>query len=109
MITEDEIQNIIQRVFLLLPDVMSNLIKSQNDLFDMSKKFYSEHPEFKGHEKIVSKIVESVEGHNILENYPDILNNAIPKIRQEISKLESFDMQSDSIPSIDFNKEKGIF
>ena len=94
-VTEEEKQEIINRtsekVLLLLPEVVGNLMvqSAQNSL--LTRQFYAAHPEFSDKRGVSSEVIEMVEGRNPLDKYEEILKKAVPEIRSRINTLHSVD------------------
>ena len=68
MITEEEKKEIVslavERLLLMLPEAVGNLITSHISMARINRKFYSDYPEFKDHMDIVASVVESEESSN---------------------------------------------
>lgn len=100
MISENERQGIIneavekavERALLVLPEVIGNLITDHVAMAKINAEFYKAHPEFKDHKESVASVIEKVNGQNPLLNHKDLLNKAIPEIRERIKITESLDM-----------------
>lgn len=93
---EQLIQEVIERVFKILPETIGNLMKTYSMHQKMTEEFYAKNKEFKDHTDIVREVIAKIDGRNPLENYDRILTNAIPEIREQI-KLKSG--LSNAIPS----------
>ena len=101
---EQLIQDIIERLLKVIPEVVGNLMTSHAANAKLSGDFYKAHPEFKPHTDIVREMIAKVEMDNPTMKYDDILKLAIPSIREGIkskSKL-NFDIPN-SGPSLDVN------
>ena len=97
--TEEEVINTavnraIEKMLLILPETIGNLMASHAALHKINKKFYDDYPEFKDKKDIVASVVEMVEGKNPLEKYEEILKKAIPEIRSRIKIVGSLDMKN---------------
>jgi len=96
MITEKEKQEIIDRAveksMLMLPEVMANLMASQDALNKLKDKFYSDYPEFSEKRDIVTSVIETIEGKNPLLKYSEILKLAVPEIHNRMVTIEKLDM-----------------
>uniref|UniRef100_A0A6M3JFP2 Uncharacterized protein n=1 Tax=viral metagenome TaxID=1070528 RepID=A0A6M3JFP2_9ZZZZ len=110
MITEEEKQEIIdkavEKALLMLPEVVGNLMAQHVALSKVNSKFYADHPEFKEKKEIVASIVEKIEGENPLMKYEDLLDKAIPSIRQRIK--DAGNLSTDIVPTtLDRNFTRG--
>jgi len=88
---EEIIDAAVEKALLLIPETVGNMMSQQAVLNKMNRDFYSKHPEFKDHKKSVMSVIEMVEGKNPLAKYEDILQKAVPKIRERINTLKSVD------------------
>jgi len=99
--TEEEKQEIIDRtaekVLLMLPEVTGNLMLNRVANAKLTKQFFSDHPEFKGHGESVESVLEMVEGNNPFEKYETILEKAVPEIKRRIETIKVMD--TTTIPS----------
>lgn len=112
MITEDEKQEIIgkavERVLLLIPETVGNMMAHQAALSKYNREFYAKHPEFKEHKQAVASVIEMMEGKSPLDNYENLLTNAVPEIRRRIGTLKNLDMlKVHNNPDRDFSKGFG--
>lgn len=98
MIPEEEKQEIIdlavEKALLLIPSVVGNMMAAQAALLENNKKFYGKYPEFKNHKDAVMSVVEQIEGNNPLLDHKDILNKAVPKIRERINTLGKLNLDT---------------
>jgi hypothetical protein len=78
------IYEITERILLRMPEVIGNLIQEHAVLLKLNRAFQKDHPEFKPHLDIVRGIVEQVEMKNPGLNYKEILNKAVPEIKEAI-------------------------
>ena len=117
MVTREEIQEMIdmaiekatpiitEKVLLLLPEVMGNLMANYAAGAEINKKFYSDHPEFKNNRDSVQSVVEMTEGKDPLAKHEDILKRAVPEIRKRIETVGKMNMETISAnPSRQFEK-----
>lgn len=87
---------IIEQIFLKLPDIIGNLMSTQSSLNKLNKKLYSDNPEFRNNKDLVANIIEDVEGKNPGKNYEDIIKSAIPIIKERmeiVNKLNVTDIK----------------
>ena len=78
--------SILEHALVMLPRVTAQLIKTSVSIQNMSEDFMSKNKEFKGNEAIVQKIVSKVEGENPGATYQDILDKAVPVIKDTLAK-----------------------
>lgn len=114
-ITEEEKQAIIdeviekatptitEKVLLLIPEVIGNLMVNHISMAKLNKKFLDAHPEFKNHKEAVQSVVEMIEGRDPLAKYEDILKEAVPEIRKRIETMKKVDMKT-----ISANPDRGF-
>ena len=118
MITEKEKQEILQwikesedrtveRALLLLPETVGNMMVNAATMNKTNRDFLSKYPEFKNHVDAVKAVVEKVEGKNTLMKHGDILEKAVPEIRERIKTVEKMDTSSlvASRPKLNLNGE----
>ena len=103
MITPEEEQKIINKVteklLLSLPEVIGNLITNHIALLDMNKDFYLQHPELRDKKDIVASVVEMIEGRDPTVDYKDILNQAVPEIKERIRQVEGLNLNTPTNPT----------
>jgi hypothetical protein len=93
MITQEEKDEIValavEKTLLAIPEVVGNLIANHAALHKINKDFYDKHKEFATRKDIVQAVVEMVEGQNPLDNYPEILEKAVPEIRRRMEIVKT--------------------
>lgn len=101
---EQLIQDIVERLLKILPEVVGNLMAAHAANSKLSADFYRQYPEFKSHTDIVREMIAKVEMSNPTINYDEILKLAIPSIREGIKSKSkvNFDIPN-SRPSLDVN------
>ena len=92
-IIDEAVEKAREHFLLLLPETIGNLMASRSVLLDLNKKFYAKYQEFKGKESVVQSIVEMVEGKNPLKKYEEILELAVPEIRNRIKTQSTMNIQ----------------
>jgi hypothetical protein len=96
--TENEKQEIVnevtEKLLLMLPEIMGNLITNHISKLKINKDFYFKHPELRDKKDIVASVIEMVEGRDPTLNYEDILLNAMPEIEKRISQVKDLDFKS---------------
>ena len=90
------VYEITERILLRMPEVIGNLIQEHSVLLKLNKEFQTKYPEFKAHLPLVRSIVENTELKNPGLSYMDILEKAVPEIREKI-RLK------DSVKAIEFS------
>ena len=94
--TEEEKQEIIDRAvektLLMIPEVIGNLLTHHAALAEMNQKFYAQHGEFANYRDVVASVVEMVEGRQPTLAYKDILEKAVPIVRERLKTMQSLDM-----------------
>lgn len=105
VITEEERQSIIneavEKALLSLPELVGNLIINQINFLRLNRNFYAKFPEFTNSKDIVASVVEYVEGLNPGIKYEQILDQAVPIIRERIKTFKALDMKTANRPSRD--------
>lgn len=104
MITQEEhnkiVQEVIESVLLRMPEVIGNLMSHHAMVNKINKEFYEKNKDFLAHKDIVAAVIESLEGKNPAKKYEDIVQEAIPEIRQKINTMKSLNTTSiNSAPS----------
>lgn len=103
MITKEERQSIIneavEKVLLMIPDTMGNLMTNHMALLEMNKKFYLKHPELRDKKDIVTSVVEMIEGRDPTVDYEEILRQAVPEIKKRIAQTSNLDYNVPTKPS----------
>jgi len=117
MLTEEEKNEIVDRVadrvmdmtveklLLSIPETVGNMMASAASLSKINKDFYDKYKEFDKHRDVVASVVEMTEGKNSLLDYKDILNKAVPEIKNRIKTMNGLDMKSvTSKPNLTFDR-----
>lgn len=86
--------SVLEKMMLLIPEVVGNLIVNHINQVKTNKEFYSKHPEFKNHKDTVASVIEMLEGKDPLKPQEDILKEAVQKIRDRIRTVKSIDIDS---------------
>ena len=101
---ESIINETIERMLLRLPEVVGNLITNHVQNNKINKEFYAKYPEFKIHRDVVMAVIEKLDGDNPLTDYKDILEKAVPIIKNQIKTQKSLNIKpSEKLPDLDFN------
>jgi len=93
-IVEENNNKLIERILLLIPETIGNMMMNHMALFKINKAFYDKYPEFGDHKDSVRSVVEMIEGKNPLDDYEDILKRAVPEIRERIHTLKNLDLKT---------------
>ena len=103
---EKLIQEIIERMLRILPEVVGNLMTAHATNARLSEEFYKSYPEFKSHKDIVRESIAKIDLENPSMGYEDILKKAIPSIREGIKAKGGVSMiRPSERPPIDLNGE----
>ncbi len=107
MITEEERQSIIneavEKALLALPEVIGNLITSHISMIRINREFYEKYPDLAKSKDIVSSVIEKVEGDNPGIDYTEILDRAVPIIREQIKSIRTLDVKTVTRPNRDLS------
>ena len=96
---------IIEKVLLMIPEVMGNLITHHMSMKETNQEFYKKHSELQEHKEVVAKVLEKVEGDNPLLSHQKLLEKALPKIQDQIKLSNGLSMETVDVPSLDYNGE----
>ena len=89
---------------LATPETVGNMLKEQAIQTKLSKDFYKEYKQFKPYKKLVTSVIEKVDGENPGMDYESILKIAVPLIEERIRVEKSLDMATiDPNPNTNFN------
>jgi predicted nucleic-acid-binding protein len=106
MFTKQEVvDEVVEKILLMLPEIMGNLITNHMSKLKLNKDFYLSHPEFRDKKDIVTSVIEMVEGLDPTVDYKDILYEAIPEIKKRISQVKGLDFESLPEPDRSFHGE----
>ena len=94
MFTKEEVVNeVVEKVLLMLPEIMGSLITNHMAKIKLNKDFYLSHPEFKDNKDIVASVIEMVEGLDPTVDYEDILHNAVPEIKKRLGQVKDLNFK----------------
>lgn len=97
-ITNEEFDRIVfkvtESVLLRMPEVIGNLIQNHAEVLKLNKTLYEKHPEFKTRIDVVRSVVEEVERNNTALEYKQIIDLAIPKIKNRLEVIDSQDVKT---------------
>jgi len=88
---EEIINAAVERAMLMLPETVGHLITNHMTMVKLNEEFYQKNPEFKNNKDIVASIMEVVEGENPLGSYQDLLDKAVPRIRERMQMVKGVD------------------
>jgi len=91
---ENIINETIERVFKMLPDVLGNLMKSHAVYAKTNRKFYADNPEFATHKDIVLQAISKIEEKNPLRSYDEILKEATPIIKEQLKLVKPLSLMT---------------
>ncbi len=95
-----------QRFLLCMPDIIGNLINQHMNDYKLKEKIYSKQPEFKKYPQLVAAGMLKTEGNNTLLPQDEIVEKAIPRIKQLIADANSLDMNKiDKRPDLKIHGE----
>jgi hypothetical protein len=98
VITEEEKREIIDRakeeLLLAIPEVVGNLIMNQVNLGRLNRDFYTRFPDFAQNKDVVASVVEKLEGEYPGLEYKELLDKAVPYIREQISTTKKLNLTS---------------
>jgi hypothetical protein len=102
VITEEERQSIIneavEKALLKLPEVVGNLLMNQANILRLTRTFYEKNPELTNSKDIVASVIENLEGNNPGLKYEELLEKAVPLIKEQIKTTSSMDFKSINKP-----------
>ena len=91
---QEIIDKAVEKTLLMIPEVVGNLMKQTAAYSMINSKFYKDHPEFKDKKDIVASVVEMIDGENPALEYDELLNRAIPKIKERIEITKNMDVKT---------------
>ncbi len=101
--TDEERQLIVnecvEKLLLLLPDVIGNLMMEKANALKLDKQFYKDHPEFANNTTLVKEVVDGLRREYPELEYKDILSKAYPLAKQQLKVTSSLDMKTVSKPN----------
>lgn len=110
MVTEEEREEIIskavERTLLSIPEVIGNLMVQQVTQSKMNKEFYTKYPEFNKRRDAVVSVIESIDGENPLLSYGEILEKAVPVIRERIKTVDSLSVESSGKLNLEYKPDE---
>lgn len=80
-----------EKALLALPETVGNMMVQAAARGKLNRDFLAKHSEFKDHKDAVTSVIEKVEGKNTLMKYEDILEKAVPEIKQRINTMQNMD------------------
>jgi len=91
---KDYIDTKIEGLYLSLTEIVGNAMAHQAFCNKVNAKFYKDHPEFKDKKEVVASVVEMIDGENPAIEYDQLLEKAIPRIRERLATTNSMDVSS---------------
>jgi len=83
-----------EKVLLRMPEVIGNLMKNHSEINKMTKGFNEKYPEFKTDPVSVQSVVGQLERENTGMLYEDILEKAVPLIKERMRTVGSLDISN---------------
>jgi hypothetical protein len=103
MTDQEIIDKAVEKALLMIPEVVGNLMANHAAMHKTNMDFYERYPEFRDKKNIVASILEKVEGENPLMKHEDLLNKAVPFIKQRVELTKNLDMNVPSTVNRDFS------
>jgi len=101
---EQELEDkIVERILLMIPEVIGNLINHHMSMAKTNKDFYKKHSELKDHKHVVAKVLEKIEGDNPLLGHSALLEKALPEIQSQLKVSNKMSTDILDVPSLDLN------
>lgn len=102
--TEDELIEVavnraIEKMSLLLPTVVAQLLQEKVIMRKMADEFYNKHKEFIEHKKVVASVIEQIESQNPGLQYSQILDKSVPEIKERISIMSNTNIKTVEKPT----------
>lgn len=92
------IQDIIERLFKVLPSVIGNLMTTQALNSKLIADFYGANKDLEQHKDIVREVMFKIEGQNPLASYEEVIQKAIPIIREQVKVKSKLSMVAPQVP-----------
>lgn len=91
---QDIINEVVEKILLMLPEIIGNLITNHISMLKMNRDFYLKHPELRDKKDIVASVIEMIEGNDPTADYKDILHDAVPEIKRRLGQIKDLDFNS---------------
>lgn len=88
------VQEVIEMILNKMPEVIGNLMMHHSMINDFRSKFKQNYPDLIGHEKVVAKVIEQIEGQSLTMSADELLKKAVPIIREQIKTTNSLNTTS---------------
>ncbi len=98
---EGIINEIIERIYLRLPEIIGNLITNHALKLRLSREFYEKYPDLKDHKTIVASVMERMEAADPSKPIELIMRDAVPEIRRQLKNLKNLNMTEVRKPNLD--------
>ena len=95
---EELVQDIIERLFKVLPSVIGNLMTTQALNSKLIADFYGANRDLEQHKDIVREVMLKIEGQNPLAPYEEIIQKALPIIRDQVKVKSKLSMVASQVP-----------
>lgn len=93
------VKEVIEVVLNKMPEVIGNLMMHHSMINEFKTNLKTKYPEFSGHEKTVAKVLESIEGQDLTLTIDELMQQAVPKIKNQIEITDRVDTTSIREPS----------
>lgn len=96
---QDIINEVVERILLMLPEIMGNLITNHISMLKTNRDFYLKHPELRDKKDIVTSVIEMIEGRDPTASHEDILRDALPEIKKRLGQIKDLNFKPVSEPN----------
>lgn len=87
------VQDVIERLFKVLPSVIGNLMTTQAINSKLITDFYEANKDLAKHKDIVREVMFKVEGQNPMLPYGEIIKQALPLIKEQVQLKSNLSMK----------------
>lgn len=88
-----------ERVLLMLPQVLGNLMQELAAQRKLTEQLYKDHPEFTKNTDIVRSVMQQVDSETPGKQWKEKVEMAVPIIKSRIKVIGSMDMTKPSRPT----------
>lgn len=97
-LTPEEIEKltdiIAEKVMIRLPEAIGNLIHTFTWMAKVNQNFYKDNVDLVKHKDVVMQVMEEVEAAKLGQSYEEIVNKALPIIKERIKIGDKLSMSS---------------
>lgn len=94
---------VLEKALVRLPSVLGALMQNQAATFKLVKDFYDAHPELKEHRGVVARAIEKTELDNPGKRYEEILEVALPRIKEELRMQSKLSFERPSLGDLNLS------